>query len=100
MCLSESGEILFCSERLIEHVGKGAVGLSLFNLFTVEGPAKAYLKNRRITDDAVGQLLLLSSQKLRFALRGQLIEGIYDAKFTYILTAAPWITCSLLGKAK
>lgn len=91
MCLSESGEILFCSERLIEHVGKGAVGLSLFNLFTVEGPAKAYLKNRRITDDAVGQLLLLSSQKLRFALRGQLIEGIYDAKFTYILTAAPWL---------
>lgn len=91
MCLSKDGEILFCSERLIEQVGKDAVGQSLFDLFTVEGPAKAYIKNRRITADAAGKLLLLSSQKLRFALRGQLIEGMYDAKFTCILTAAPWL---------
>ncbi len=91
MCLSEYGEILFCSERLIQHVGKDAVGQSLFNLFTLEGPARAYIKNRRITADSAGELLLLSSQKLQFALRGQLIEGMYDAKFTYILTAAPWL---------
>jgi signal transduction histidine kinase/DNA-binding response OmpR family regulator len=91
MCLSESGEILFCSKRLIKHLGKDALGQSLFRLFTVEGPGRAYIKNRNITADAVGKLLLLSSHDLGFALRGQIIEGMYDAKSVYIMSAAPWL---------
>lgn len=92
MCLDEGGNILFCSERLSKHIGKESVGKSIFNLFLVEGPGKTYSQNRKISEQALGELFLLSSQDLQFALRGQIIEGMYDSQYVYIFLGSPWLS--------
>lgn len=92
MCLDKGGKILFCSEPLLAHIGKESLGQSIFHLFLVEGPGKTYCQNRKITDRAVGELFLLSSHKLKFALRGQIVEGMHDSRDVYIFLGSPWLS--------
>lgn len=92
MCLDADGRILFCSERMHITLDTPAVGKYLFDLFEIQGPGARTAKSRKLSNDDIGELFLLSSHELKIAFRGQLIDGMYDSRNVFILLATPWLS--------
>jgi signal transduction histidine kinase/CheY-like chemotaxis protein/HPt (histidine-containing phosphotransfer) domain-containing protein len=90
MCLDKAGRILFCSERMEIFFKENYLGSSIFDLFNVEGSVAQIMAKRSLDGIKQNCLFLLSNINLRIALRGQIIDGMYDSKHAFIFVGAPW----------
>lgn len=91
LCLDSTGTIHFVSDRLIERIGN-PLGENLFEIFTFNGPVAKLARNRRLGKEHIGALFLLHSERLDFAVRGQLLEGSFEGREAYILVCSPWLS--------
>lgn len=92
MCLDSAGRIHLVSDRLEPHLGYEWKRSTLFDLFEVEEPQLNIQPGNIIDSGHVGKLFLLSSTRLAFALRGQIIEGMYNRENVFIFVGAPWLS--------
>jgi signal transduction histidine kinase/CheY-like chemotaxis protein len=92
MCLRESGEIRFISDKLKHRMPDLETGRLLTEVFIIKSPAMGSAGFSGLGVQHLSSLFLLVGKERKFALRGQLTRGMHDSEHMYFFIGSPWLS--------